>query len=322
MEIQTTVGTPLLGLLAALLLGDLVFTFSRPRPLGRREAALWTLIWVAVALGFFFLLGRSAGPARAMEFLAGYLIEKALSVDNLFVFMILLSSFSPPTEQRHRVLALGILLSIALRGAFIFAGVALVERFHFLMYGFGALLLWTGVKLMRSEEEEAEEDGAAVRWLRRLIPSTKDYRGWRYVVWEGGRPLATPLGLLFLCIAFTDVVFALDSIPAVMAVSRDPLVILSANVLALLGLRALFFLIGDLLGRFHYLKPGLALLLSFIGGKMLLARVVHVPIAVSLGVIAVLLGGAVLLSVLRERRMRQDGGAIDDGVAGDVKETG
>ena len=297
-------GTPLhwmvfVAALAALLTLDL-FVFGRgARVVPFRQAAAWTLFCVASALGFAGWLWRSFGGRPALEFVTGYLVEYALSVDNLFVFLLIFTYFSVPAEHQRRVLFWGILGAVLLRGVFILAGTALITRFAWTIYLFGAFLVWTGIKLLFAGDAGIEiETNPAVRLAQRFLPVTATYQGERFLVRLDGRLLATPLLLVLVVIDIVDVVFAVDSIPAVFGVTSDPFLVFTSNMFAILGLRALYFLIADFMGRFHYLKYGLGLVLAFIGAKMVVTPWLHIPVGISLGVVAGLLGLSVLASWL------------------------
>jgi tellurite resistance protein TerC len=264
------------------------------------EALGWTAFWITLALSFNGLVLHWFGSERALEFLTGYLIEKALSVDNLFVFLVVFTYFRVPSILQHRVLFWGILGALVMRAAFILAGAALVQHFHWIFYLFGGFLVFTGIKLLVAKEEEVHpEQNPVLRLFRRVVRSVPDYRGARFVVVEGGKRYATPLLMVLVVVEATDIVFAVDSIPAVFAVTTDPFIVFTSNIFAILGLRALYFALAALMNKFHYLKVGLGLVLSFVGAKMLLADFYKVPISVSLGVIVALLTGAVVTSILR-----------------------
>jgi len=297
-----TIGTPLFwGLFLAgvgvILFLDLGVVNRHAHAIRPREAALWTGFCVSLALLFAGWLGWRFGSRPALEFTTGYLIEYALSVDNLFVFLVLFRYFAVPARLQHRVLFWGILGALVLRAAFILSGAALIARFHWLIYVFGAFLLVTGVRLLATDDEEVHpERNPVIRLARRLLPVTSDYRGQRFFVREAGRSLATPLFLVLLAIEATDVVFAVDSIPAIFGVTRDPFIVFTSNIFAILGLRALYFLLHDFMGRFYYLKHGLGFVLVFVGAKMLVGPWLKVPIGISLAVIASLLAGSVAVS--------------------------
>jgi tellurite resistance protein TerC len=262
------------------------------------EALVWSLVWVGLSLVFNAGVWMWMGSERGLEFLSGYLIEKSLSVDNIFVFAVIFGALRIPAVHQHRVLFWGILTALVLRGVMIFAGVALLERFHFLIYVFGAFLVLTGLKLLVQKEKDPEQ-GLGFRLVRRFVPATTRYDGARFFTRENGRRVATPLFVALLLVEFTDVIFALDSIPAIFAVTRDPFIVFTSNIFAILGLRSLYFLLAGAVGRFHYLKAGLSAVLIFVGLKMALVDVVKIPPAVSLPVIAGLLAVAVVASLRR-----------------------
>jgi tellurite resistance protein TerC len=295
-----SVGTPLLwiGFLAfvlGMLALDLGVFHRREHAVRPREALLWSLVWIGLSLAFDAGVYHWFGAQRGLEFLTGYLIEKALSVDNLFVFLVLFSYFAVPAALQHRVLFWGILGALAMRAAFIFAGTALIQRFHWVIYVFGAFLVFTGIKLLAQKEgDQHPERNPVLRAFRRVVPAVADYRGPRFWVREGGRWLATPLLMVVVAVEATDIVFAVDSIPAVFAITTDPFIVFTSNIFAILGLRALYFLLAGMLGAFRFLKVGLGLVLAFVGVKMLLSGRLEIPIPVSLGIIAALL----LLSVI------------------------
>ena len=305
-----SVGSSLLwgGFLAfvlAMLALDLGVFHRKSHAVSTREAAIWSAVWVALALLFAFGVQLAHGPERALEFVTGYVIEKALSVDNIFVFVVIFGYFRVPAALQHRVLFWGILGALVLRAAFVLAGGAFLARFHWAIYVFGAILVLTGIKLLL--ERGASPDPAAnpiVRLARRVLPVSEDFDGERFFTRLGGRRAATPLFLALLVVEATDVVFAVDSIPAIFAITRDPFLVFTSNIFAILGLRSLYFLLAGVIERFRYLKPALALVLLFVGAKMLLAEVWKVPVGLSLGVIAAILGGAVLLSLARPPRPR------------------
>jgi tellurite resistance protein TerC len=299
-----TVGTPLLwaaflAFVLGLLALDLGVFHRRAHAVHPREALGWSLFWIALALGFNALVWWWFGPARGLEFLTGYLIEKALSVDNIFVFLVIFSYFGVPAAYQHRVLFWGIIGAIVTRMAFILAGAALLSAFHWVIYVFGLLLIVTGLRMLRGGEEVHPERNRVVRLARRVLPVVPRYHGAAFVVRDGGRLAATPLFLALLTVEATDIVFAVDSIPAIFAITQDPFIVFTSNLFAILGLRALYFLLAGILHRFHYLKIGLSLVLVFVGMKMLISEAVKVPIGVSLAVVAVLIGGAVVASLLR-----------------------
>jgi tellurite resistance protein TerC len=304
----TTVGGPALwaGFVAfvlAVLALDLGVFHRNAHQVSVREAAIWSAVWITLSLAFSGLVVHWFGPDRGLEFLTGYLIEKALSVDNIFVFYAIFAYFAVPAIYQHRVLFWGVLGALVLRAIFILAGAALIQRFHWFLYVFGVILIVTAVKLFfLAEEGMHPERNPVYRWLRRLIPAVSDYRGGRFMVVENGKRLATPLLIVLLLIEWTDLVFAVDSIPAIFAVTDDPFIVFTSNIFAILGLRSLFFLLAGVLGKFHLLKPALAAVLAFVGSKMLIAGWVKVPIVVSLGVVAGLIALGVIGSLLFPRR--------------------
>jgi len=267
-----------------------------------REALAWSTVWVGLALAFNLLVYHWFGAQRGLEFLTGYLIEKVLSVDNIFVFVVIFSFFAVPAAYQHRVLFWGILGALVMRAVFILAGAALLQRFHWIVYAFGGFLVITGVKLLLHRGDEIHpERNPVYRLFRRLVPAVSDYRGARFTVVENGKRYATPLLAVLVVVEATDVVFAVDSIPAIFAVTTDPFIVYTSNIFAILGLRALYFLLAGVMDKFHYLKVGLALVLCFVGIKMLIMDFYKIPIAASLAAVATLLAGSVAASLLRPR---------------------
>jgi tellurite resistance protein TerC len=271
-----------------------------------KEALIWSLVWVALAACFGGLVYFAFGSERALEFAAGYVLEKALSVDNLFVFVVLFGAFKVPQISQHRVLFWGVLGALVMRAGFIAAGSVLLARFHWLMYLFGAFLIFTAIKLAREKgdhEPASPLESPVYRALVRVLPTSSKLDGERFFTHENGRRVATPLFVVLVLVEITDLIFAVDSIPAVFAVTTDPFIVFTSNVFAILGLRSLYFVLADFVHRFHYLKAALAIVLGFVGLKMLLMGVYKIPITVSLGVICLTLVGAVWLSRRRERRL-------------------
>ena len=299
-----SVGTPALWtsftlFVLVMLALDLGVVHRKAHVVGYREALVMSGFWVALAMGFNLLVYRWFGPERALEFLTGYLIEKALSVDNIFVFLIIFSYFAVPVELQHRVLFWGILGALVMRAGFIVLGAALLQQFHWIIYLFGGFLVITGIRLLRDKGAEVHpERNPVYRLFSRFVPSVKDYRGTHFLVTEGGRRFATPLLLVVVMVEATDVVFAVDSIPAIFAITTDPFIVYTSNIFAILGLRALFFLLAGAMSQFHLLKVALGLVLCFVGAKMILADVFHLPVAASLAVVATLLAGGVVGSRL------------------------
>lgn len=291
-------------IVGALLIVDLAVLNRRPHRLAAGEAALWSAGIVAVALLFGGFLWWQVGHQTALEYYAGYVIELSLSVDNLFVFLLIFQYFAVPPELQPRALKWGIFGAMLMRGVMIVAGTLLLARFAWIVYVFGAALILTGIRMFGSGEVRIEpQRNPLARLARRLFPVTADYAGPHFFV-RGPGPgwLATPLLLVVLVIEWSDFVFAIDSIPAVFAVTRDPFVVYSSNLFAILGLRALYFLLAGAMERFEYLKSGVALILLFVGAKMVAAHWLEVSTALSLGVILVVLTGAIALSLLHSRR--------------------
>ena len=278
--------------------------FSRkPHEVHYREALTWSAIWVTLAMLFNGWIYSQFGREKALEFLTGYLIEKALSVDNIFVFVVLFASFAVPKIYQHRVLFWGVIGAIVMRAAFIGVGAALVSRFHWIMYVFGAILIVTGIRLMiQADTTPHPERNPLFAFARRFIPAVSEYHGKAFVIRQAGKWLATPLLLVLIAIEATDVVFAIDSIPAIFAITTDPFIVYTSNIFAILGLRAMYFLLAGVIDRFHYLKYGLAAVLLFVGGKMIAAGVYKVPIVASLVVIGALLAGSIVASILFPKR--------------------
>ncbi|MBD5800985.1 Inner membrane protein alx [Azoarcus sp. Aa7] len=305
--------TGFFSIVLAMLAVDLfVVGGGRQHRVSFREAATWSAVWVAVSLAFAaglwgYLdgsLGREVANQKALEFLTGYLIEKSLAVDNLFVWLMLFGFFAVPLELQKRVLAFGVIGAIVLRTAMIFAGVWLIAKFHWILYVFGAFLLLTGVKMWWFAEAQPDlANNPLIRWLRGHMRITERLEGERFFVMrhESGRLVryVTPLFLALVLVEASDVIFAVDSIPAIFAITTDPFIVLTSNVFAILGLRAMYFLLAGMADRFSLLKYGLALVLVFIGTKMLLVDVIKIPAAVSLGVVAAIIGGAIVLSLRR-----------------------
>ena len=287
-----------LGFICVMLALDLGLFHRKAHAIRSREAIASTGIWIALALLFNAGIWWRFGHERALEFLTGYLIEKALSIDNIFVFVVLFSYFGIPSIYQHRVLFWGILGAMAMRITFILTGAALLHRFESIFLLFGAFLIYTGVKiLLKHEPQVSPERNRILRLVRRFVPTT-ELAGTRFVVRRGGRRYATPLLVVLVMIEATDVLFAVDSIPAIFAVTKDPFIVFTSNIFAILGLRSLYFLLARFIEKFHFLNYGLGLVLIFVGVKMFLNEVVEIPITWSLAVVGVLIGGAILLSLL------------------------
>lgn len=264
-----------------------------------KEALLWSILWIGLAVIFDIGVWYYSTDQRALEFATGYIIEKSLSVDNLFVFLALFKYFRVPAKYQHKVLFWGIVGALLLRSVFIIGGVALISKFHFIMYIFGGFLVYTGFKLIRSNDEHIEpEKNPVLKLVRRFIPITNDYHEDKFFIKRIGRTIATPLFVVLVLIESTDVIFAVDSIPAVLAVSQDSFIVYTSNIFAILGLRTLYFALAGVVHVFHYLNKGMAIILVFIGAKMLIADFFKLPIEIALGVIVVVLLGSVGLSLL------------------------
>jgi tellurite resistance protein TerC len=303
-----------LGLLAL----DLGVFHRSAHAVSVREAATWTVVWISLSLLFNVGIYAWLGQAKAIEFLTGYLIEYSLSVDNIFVFVLLFTYFRVPAIYQHRVLFWGIIGALLMRGAMILVGAALIERFEWIIYIFGAFLLYTGVRmgLEREEHEEIHPEGnPLVRFFRRFMPVTREMHGEKFFVMIDGKRFATPLFIVLLIVESTDLIFAVDSIPAIFGITTDPFIVFTSNICAILGLRSLYFLLAGVMDKFHYLKLGLAVILGFVGFKMLLPLLstpfvgrgiehpLHIPNLASLGVIVLTLTTAIIASLLRSRRL-------------------
>jgi len=287
-----------LGMLAL----DLLVFQREAHAVSMREALAWSLVWIGLGLGFGLIIWAWQGGDAAGEYYAGYLIEKSLSVDNVFVFALLFSYFAVPAEYQHRVLFWGVLGALVLRAGFIAGGAALLDTFHWMIFVFGGLLVLTGIRMALHRDDHLDPGkNPVLRLLRKVVPITDGYRGPRFVVREQGRRWITPLLAVLVVVETTDVVFAIDSIPAIFAITTDTFLVFTSNAFAILGLRALYFLLAGAMTAFVYLKLGLSVILVFVGLKMALSEVVHVPIGLSLAVIAAVLGVAIAASLLRRR---------------------
>jgi tellurite resistance protein TerC len=282
-----------------MLILDLGVFHKKAHIVGFKEALAWTGVWISLALLFNLAVHFYFGPERALEFLTGYLIEKSLSVDNIFVILMIFTYFQVPAQFQHKVLFWGILGALLMRAMFILSGVALIQRYHWVIYAFGAFLVVTGIKMALPKEKELSlERNLFLRFFCKVVPSTNDFGGGHFAVKKDGRWLATPLFAALLMVETTDIIFAVDSIPAILAVSTDPFIVYTSNVFAILGLRSLYFAVAGLLQYFRYLQYGLAGILVFVGAKMLLADVYKVPIVIALGAVLAILGISMLASVL------------------------
>lgn len=287
-------------LVLALLALDLGVFHRHDRAMKTKEAATWTGIWIALALLFGLAIHWWMGPEAALQYFTGYLIEKSLSVDNIFVFVLIFSYFAVPNRYQYRVLFWGILGALVMRAILIVVGATLIQSFHWIIYVFGALLVYTGLKMAFHGPEAAEpHKSPLVRLFRKFIPMTEDYEGHSFFVRKDRKLYATPLFLVLLVVESSDLIFAVDSIPAIFAVTRDPFLVYTSNIFAILGLRSLYFLLAGVIDKFRYLKPALASILAFVGTKMLVSDIFPIPTFVSLGVILGVLTIAVSASLIR-----------------------
>jgi tellurite resistance protein TerC len=296
---STTMWIGFLLFVLAMLAVDLGVFHRKAHAVSLKEAAIWSTIWVTLALAFNLCVYLWFGPERALQFTTGYLVEKALSVDNIFVFVVIFTTFAVPAMYQHRVLFWGVLGALVMRGAFIIGGGALLQRFHWAMYLFGGLLAVAGIKLLAHRNRELHpERNPVIRGLRRVLPVTPDFVGDQFLVRQEHRWLVTPLLIALAAVEVTDLLFAVDSIPAVFAITNDPFIVFTSNVFAILGLRSLYFLLAGAVTRFTYLKAGLSFILIFVGLKMLLTDIYKLPILASLAVIVGILAVAIAASSL------------------------
>jgi tellurite resistance protein TerC len=299
-----SIGTPafwfsFLAVVLFLLSIDLGVFHRKAHAVKLREALSWSIVWILLSLSFGFYVFVAFGREYGLQFFAGYLIEYALSVDNVFVFILIFSYFAVPPKLHHRALFWGILGALILRALFIMAGAALISAFHWAIYIFGAFLVFTGFKVLRQGSSEVSpERNPVVRLFQRFVPMSSGYESGKFFAIQDGKALATPLALVLVTVEATDVVFALDSIPAIFGVTRDPFIVYTSNVCAILGLRSLYFLLAAVITRFAYLGTGLGIVLIFIGAKMLFSGFFEIPIGLSLMVVAMILAGAVVISLL------------------------
>jgi tellurite resistance protein TerC len=313
---MVTVGTPLMWggfiVFVVLMLAVDMFLLGRKgdHQVGAREAVGWSLFWLALALAFNALLwfyldgqfGRDLANEKAMEFFTGYLLEKSLAMDNIFVFIMLFGYFAVPPEYQKRVLLYGVLGAIVMRAVMILLGAWLISQFHWVLYLFGFFLMATGIKMFLFAEQETDlAQNPALKWMKRHLRVSDRYHGEKFWIAENGVRVFTPLFLVLVLIEVTDLIFAVDSIPAIFAITEDPFIVFTSNIFAIMGLRALYFLLADMASRFHLLKYGLALVLVFVGVKMLIVEWFKIPVMVSLAVVFTLLGTSMLLSWLASR---------------------
>lgn len=290
-----------LGVIVAMLAIDLV-AHRKAHVIGVREAAGWSIVWVLSGITFGIVVWNSWGAEFGQQYFAGYVIEKSLAVDNVFVWAIIFAAFAVPREYQHRVLFLGVLGALVFRGIFIAAGAALIENFSWILYVFAAFLILTGIQMIRTRNDHVHpEKSRTLKLFRRLVPMTDAYHGQRFLVRKAGVLLATPLLAVLVLVEVTDIIFAVDSIPAIFAVTSEPFLVFTANAFAILGLRAMYFLLADLIHRFRYLKIGLAFVLVWVGVKMALLDVVKIPTLVSLAVVAAIIAIAITASLVATR---------------------
>jgi tellurite resistance protein TerC len=290
-----------IGFLLAMLALDLGVFHRKAHVVSFREALSWSAVWVALALSFNAVIYYWRGEQAALEFLTGYLIEKSLAVDNIFVFVMVFAYFQVPSLYQHKVLFWGIIGALFMRAAFIFAGVELIQRFHWTIYVFGALLVFTGIKMIWAKGKELDPSkNPVIRGFRRVVRVADDYHGERFFLRRAGKLFATPLFVVLIFVEISDLIFAVDSIPAILAITQDAFIVFTSNALAILGLRSMYFAVGGLMQMFHYLHYGLSAILIFVGGKMLLADVYKIPTAASLGIIVGMLALTIFASWLRQ----------------------
>lgn len=288
-----------------MILLDLMIHNRKEHTIGYKEAFGWSFFWIALALGFNVLIYYTHGSKSAIDFFTGYLVEKSLSVDNLFVFLLIFSYFKTPEHHLHKVLFYGILGAIIMRALFIFGGIALVQEFKWLFYVFGFFLVYMGIKIaVQKEGEMHPEQNPLVNWCSKWIPITDKYHGNKFFIFREGKHYATPLFLTLLTVEFTDLIFAIDSIPAIFAITLDPYIVYTSNIFAILGLRALFFALKASLDIFHFLNYAIGIILAFIGIKMIIHPFIDIPTWVALGFIAVALTTAVILSFIFPQKKR------------------
>jgi tellurite resistance protein TerC len=314
----------IVSVLVALFIDFVVLKKQGAHSVSVKEALNWSIVWVALSFAFNGLFwwavaqdhGAAVANTKSMEFLTGYLIEKSLAVDNIFVFLMIFTYFAVPPEFQKRVLMIGIIGAIVLRTVMILLGSWLISEFHWVLYVFGAFLLLTGIKMWWAAGQEPDlESNPALKLLRRVLPVSKGFHGEKFFTVENGKKIATPLLLVIVLVGLTDVIFAVDSIPAIFAITTDPFIVLTSNIFAILGLRAMYFLLAAVAAKFHLLSYGLAVILVFIGTKMLLIDVYKIPVLVSLGVVVSILAATMVLSVRTAPRIA-DKGAAREGAGG------
>ncbi|HEY5004069.1 MAG TPA: TerC family protein [Ktedonobacteraceae bacterium] len=306
----------------AMLAIDLGVFHRKAHTVSLKEAAIWSGVWISLALVFNVGLYVLRGPDPALQFFTGWLLEKSLSVDNIFVFVLLFSAFSVPAAFQHRVLFWGIIGALIMRGILIAVGAVLLEQFHWILYVFGIFLIFTGIRMALSKETQINpEKNPLLKLARRFFPVTKEYEQDHFIVRRAGQWMITPLLLVVLIVESTDLIFAVDSIPAVFAVTRDPFIVYTSNVFAILGLRSLYFVFANVIEKFTYLKLGLSIILTYVGVKMVLADVFPIPSLLSLAIIALVLAGAIVASVIRARSIATKPVTLEENDASPVEST-
>ena len=309
MNVELWMWLSVVGLILVMLLIDL-FAHRKAHEIAVKEAAIWSGFWVATGIGFGVLVWNYFGAEFGQQYFAGFLIEKSLAVDNVFIWAIIFTSFAVPRKYQHRVLFLGVLGALVFRGIFIAAGSVIIESFAWVLYLFAAFLIFTGIQMLRKRSSHDDPSQSAFfKWFSRIVPSTNEYHGQKLFIRKNGVRLATPLLMVLVLIEFTDIVFAVDSIPAIFAVTSEPFLVFTANAFAILGLRAMYFLLADMMHRFVYLKLGLALVLIWVGIKMGLHDIVKIPTTLSLAVIVTILAVAVIAS-FRVTKSQNGEGAV------------
>lgn len=296
MTIELWMWASVLGLILVMLMVDL-FAHRKAHEISVKEAALWSAFWVATGIAFGALIWTQFGAEYGQQYFAGFLIEKSLAVDNVFIWAIIFTTFAVPRKYQHRVLFLGVLGALVFRGIFIAAGSVIIERFDWVLYLFATFLVFTGIQMLRKRDSHDDPSQSAFfRWFSKVVPSTNEYDGQKLFTKKNGVRIATPLLMVLVLIEVTDIIFAVDSIPAIFAVTSEPFLVFTANAFAILGLRAMYFLLADMMHRFVYLKLGLALVLVWVGIKMGLHGIVKIPTTISLGVIILILAVAIIAS--------------------------
>lgn len=306
-EIASWVWIAFAAFIVLLLIVDLKLVMRKPHKINTKEAAWYSAAWITLGVAFTGVIYWWQGAGAAGEYITGYLIEKSLSMDNVFLWAVLFTYFKVPKEYQHKVLFWGIFGAFVLRVIFILGGIALIENVHWIIYVFGVFLLYTAYKMFRSDISETDpEENKIFRWAKKVIPQTSDYREDKFIVRENGKKLATPLLVVLVIVELTDIIFALDSIPAILAVTKKQFLVVSSNAFAILGLRALYFLLADMKDRFIYLNEGLAIILAFVGLKFLISEVYEIPIWISLVFIALVLAGAIFFSLKHQPKQEID----------------